>query len=77
MSTNDKKDSRRTATGVAAAAVVVAAALAGASGIVTAVPNVAGVRLDELKSLEDTVLGNALTRNSDADTVEIAAGWNA
>jgi hypothetical protein len=74
---NSKKDGRRAAKTAAAAAVAVAATFGGASGIVTAVPNVAGISLSELKSLEDTVLGNALARTSNPDEVEIAAGWNA
>jgi hypothetical protein len=73
---NAKKDGRRVVKTAAAAAVAVAATFGGASGIVTAVPNVAGISLGELKSLEDTVLGKALARISDSDTTEIAAGWN-
>jgi hypothetical protein len=74
VSAKDSKDGRRIAAGVAAAAV--AAALAGATGIVTAVPNVSSLGLGELKSAEGTVLGNALARLSDSETVESAAFFN-
>jgi hypothetical protein len=76
VSTKDKKDGRRVATGVAAAAVATASVLAGASGIVTAVPNVSSLGLGGLKSAEDTVLGNALARVGDSDSVESAAAFN-
>lgn len=74
---NSKKGGHSAAKTAAAAAVALAATFGGASGIVTAMPAIAGVTLGDLKSLPDTVLGNALARVSDAETVEVAAGWNA
>lgn len=75
MSMSDNKDGRRVTTGVAAAAFAAAAALGGASGIVTQVPNVSSLGLAEFKSLGDNVLGNTLTRLSEDPGTESAAAF--